>query len=38
MFEFMSINEINILELNFNSRPKRENSSSMRFTQVPSNF
>jgi hypothetical protein len=37
IFGFARFNEINTLKLYLNSRLRRENSSSMEMTQVPSN-
>jgi hypothetical protein len=37
IFEFASINEINMLELYLNSRPRRGNTFSTKLIQVPSN-
>jgi hypothetical protein len=37
IFRFARFNEINMLKLYLNSRPRRGNSSSMEMTQVPSN-
>jgi len=37
MFGFAKINEINMLKLYLNSRPRRGNSSSMELTRFPSN-
>ena len=38
IFEFASINEINMLELYLNIRPRRGNTFSTKLIQVPSNF